>query len=394
MQKKMWRPGIAFVLMIATLLAACTPAAPPAVPAAQATKPPVSQSPAATAATPTTAAVSQSPAAMAATPTAAAVKAAATATPQPATVKAIVNPATSAAGLFYGVEKGYFAEQGITLDMKILNRLDDAVGPLSTGDLDIGFGALGAGLFNAFARGIEMRIIAGYAYYPPGDKFVMWLVRKDLVGQIKDYSDLKGRAIASNRRGTIGELTLDKALAKANLKIDDVNFVEISLADMLVAFGNKSIDVAYGYEPMITRAGAMGLAEPWKSISEATPNYLIALAVASPKFLSEKRDVANRFMVAYLKAVHVYNDVFFKNKGDRAGMLAALGKYSGIGDQALLDKMAPASIQPDGAIDVKSLNEQMDWYVQHGYVEKRVPLESKVDTGPIDYAVKLLGKYQ
>lgn len=302
--------------------------------------------------------------------------------------------ATSAAGIYYALEKGYFAEQGITLEMTGMRNMVDMVAPLTTGDLDIGAGGVASGVFNAFERDIGLRLIAGYIVYVVGDRFSMWLVRKDLAGQVKDYADLKGKKVATSAKGTVGEMGMHFALARGGLSINDAEHVELGFGDAIAALANKGIDVASSIEPFITQAVSQGIAQTWKSTSEVVPDYQAGIFVASPKFMAEKRDVANRFMVAYLQGARGYTDVFFKNKGGREGGLAALAKYSGIKDQVLLEKMAPVYIEPNSSVYTKNLTEQMEWYIKVGYVKTRVSLERLVDTGPTDYAVKILGKYQ
>lgn len=137
-----------------------------------------------------------------------------------------------------------------------------------------------------------------------------------------------------------------------------------------------------------------GVAEPWKDIAEVLPNYQNGIWLASPQFVTQKRDVAQRWMVAWLKGAREYTDVFFKNKGDKAGMLAALIKYTPVKDAALYDKMGPTAVGVNGDVDAKNIAEQMEWYMGAGYVKTRLPVEKLVDNGLAEYAVKQLGRYQ
>src|SRR5207248_6849094 len=141
------------VLALAALLgaAACAPgAAPPsAAPAPTAASGPAAQS---TGAAPGAAA--------AAAPTA---PAAAASAPAPLRLRVATIRITADAGLYIADEKGYFKEQGIDVDWVDFATAAEATAPLGAGQLDIGVGAVGAGLFNAMARGIDIRLVADKA---------------------------------------------------------------------------------------------------------------------------------------------------------------------------------------------------------------------------------------
>ena len=53
------------------------------------------------------------------------------------------------------------------------------VAPLGTGQLDAGAGSASAGLYNAVARGIKIKIVADKASSAPGYGATKILVRKD-----------------------------------------------------------------------------------------------------------------------------------------------------------------------------------------------------------------------
>src|SRR3954447_21652459 len=74
---------------------------------------------------------------------------------------------TADAGLYIAEQKGYFDEQGIDVDWVDFVTAGDTIAPLGTGQLEVGVGAVGAGLFNAFLRGIDIRLVADKAATSP-----------------------------------------------------------------------------------------------------------------------------------------------------------------------------------------------------------------------------------
>ncbi len=389
-----WLSFLFLVVLSASLLVACAPqaAVPTPTPIAKA---PVSTSQPAAGGT-TTSATSAGTAKPAAT-TAASPKPATTAAAAPAkttNIKVGHLAVSSVGGLYYAMEKGLFAQEGINIELVSFKSITEMIAPLSKGELDIGHGSVAAGLFNAVSRGVDAKIVGGTSELPPGNKYAVWLIRKDLVGQVKDYSDLKGKKIAISSMGGLGEVALAKALAKANLTMSSVEVVQLGFPDMIVALGNNSVDLAYGLEPYITTALEKGVAAPWKDISEVIPNYQIGIWLASPQFVGPNREVAKRWMVAWLKGAREYTDVFFKNKGDKAGVVASLIKYTSIKDPALYDKMGPVSLSFNGYVMNQNISEQQDYYSSVGGVQSKVNIDALVDNGLADYAVQLLGKYQ
>src|ERR1041384_3283258 len=97
------------------------------------------------------------------------------------TVTVGVAAATSDAPIYIADKKGFFKAEG--LDVKVTNfkSASDMVAPLGTGQLDAGAGSASAGLYNAVARGIRIKIVADKASSTPGYSGTKVIVRKDHV---------------------------------------------------------------------------------------------------------------------------------------------------------------------------------------------------------------------
>jgi len=301
---------------------------------------------------------------------------------------------TSGAGYYIAQDKAYFREQALSLDLQKFTTGGEQIPVLATGQLDIGVGAVSAALFNAIARGVPIKAVADHGSSLPGRSAGSLSVRKDLIesGAFKDYADLKGRSIAVASLDSSSEVQLVRALARANLTLDDMRVTVLSFPDMAAAFASKAIDAAIYQEPFTTRSIEAGLVVRWKGADEYYPNQQVAVLMLSPAFAA-KQDLAKRFVLAYLRGVRDYVDAFDKGVG-KDEVVTILTRYTAIKERPLYDKMVPSGLQPDGRINVESLKQDLDYYVKKGVVTGTVDLTQLVDTSYIEHALGQLGPYQ
>jgi NitT/TauT family transport system substrate-binding protein len=243
------------------------------------------------------------------------------------------------------------------------------------------------------SRDIPVKIVADKGINIPGQGYYRLIIRKDLVGKIKDYSDLRGKKIAIAGTASLDEIALDRVLNKTGLSTKDVDLQVIrAFPDMLVSLANKSIDAAMVIEPFVTQAIEKGLADPWKDPFEYDPDAQTALLVFGTS-LTNNPDLANRFMTAYIQAVRDYNDAFFKNQ-NKAEIINILREYSVIKDTDLLEKMYPTGLNPDGYVRSKGIQLDLAWYKEHNLLKNSINYEDTVSNQHIDFAIGILGKYQ
>ena len=116
---------------------------------------------------------------------------------------------------------------------------------LFTGELDAGVGSASAGLYNAVARGINIKIVADKSSSAPGYGQTKLLVRKDssLTADVtRVLKDLKGMTFAMNAPGVSNTSSLNDVLTSVGLKYSDVKTVDLAFPEHVVALKNKSVD--------------------------------------------------------------------------------------------------------------------------------------------------------
>ena len=307
-----------------------------------------------------------------------------------------ITPAMSTAGLFIAYEKGYFAEQGINLVMQQIPRAGAQMVPfLATGQLMVGCGNLNAGLYNAIANDIPLKVVADKGTVTPAHGYLALIIRKAHIdsGRYKVLKDLKGMTIALTARGVSQEIVVDKYLKKAGLTLDDVKFVNLSWADMNVALANGAIDATIQVEPLVAQAVEKGIAVRIMGDDEVYPNQQSAVIMYSPIFIEKQPELAKAFMIAYVKGMRDYNDAFEKNMG-KEDVIKILMKHTKVKDRETYNKVATVGLHHDGMLNVATMKQDAQWLYEKGYVKQQPDIENITDLSYVNYAVKQLGPYK
>jgi ABC-type nitrate/sulfonate/bicarbonate transport system substrate-binding protein len=318
---------------------------------------------------------------------------AAPATPAPATVKVGVTPLLTVSGLYVALERGYFAEQGLDVVMENIANPASMVPSLATGQIDVGNGALSAGLWNAIARGADIRLVALQSAIRPGIPGAAYVVRRQELesGVFADFSSLRGKRVSINGLGNFTHIVLAKAAERGGLTLADVELVDMGQPDAVLALANGSIDVAQLSEPIRSGAVAQGFAAVWKDFAEIYPNQQATAWVYSPQFASERPEVGRRTMVALLRGIRDVYDAFNRDI-DRDQVIDIVARYLAVRDRGPYLTMR-LGVDPNGEFDVELLQSDVDWYVANGFSPQRVDVARTIDRSFVDYALQQLGRY-
>jgi NitT/TauT family transport system substrate-binding protein len=313
-------------------------------------------------------------------------------------VKIGTNGLVSDAVFYIASDLGYFAGQSIKVEFVHFPAGPQMVAPLGTGQIDVGGGATSAGLFNAVARGINMRAVADKGSTPPGYEYFPLLVRKDLIdsGRIKIFADFKGLKVADGGKGGAQAAALNAALMKGGLTYNDVQHVYMGYAQHVAALANGSVDFSVTAEPMATMALKTGKAVKFPD-QQYYPNQQAAVLLYSGDFIQKRHDVASRFMIAYVQAARFYNGALKDGgfHGKNAGeVIQILTRNTKIDDPALYRQMVPNGVSSDARLNLESLEKDYKFYAEQNYIEKPVEISNVVDTTFVENANKVLGSYQ
>ena len=314
---------------------------------------------------------------------------------EPVTVHVGIIQAVSDAPFFIADKKGYFLREGVTVEFVVLK---DMIPSLATGQIDVAGISTSASLFNAAARGIDVKIVADKGSTPLGYGYQPILVRKDLVvsGKVKSFADFKGLKVAGFNNGSASMSTLNDALAKGGLKLADVTVVYMAFAQHVLALTNGAVDASITTEPSASEAVKRGVAVRFAGDDSIYPDHQLAVVLYGGEFIKKQADVGRRFMRAYIRAAREYNDALKDGKlagANAAEVIGILTEYTAIKDVQVHRDSTAAGINPNGAVYVASLKKDLDFFKAQGLISGKVSVEQVLDTTFAEAAVKELGPY-
>src|SRR3954470_15391868 len=197
--------GVQVSLALGCASPAAAPAAKPAAPAASGAAAPAAAPPASSAAAPA-----------AAPPTAPSGAPAAVAPPPRQAMKYGYVPILAGSAMFISQDRGYFAEQGIDLEMVSFDSGALLSPAVAAGQLEAGHGTPGPALFNVLAREITMKAVSVISW-----NGTVVMVRKDLAdaGQIQTVQDLKSKRVSLMVEGSPIDFTMRRVLYQNGLSL-------------------------------------------------------------------------------------------------------------------------------------------------------------------------------
>ena len=282
------------------------------------------------------------------------------------------------APLYIALEKGYFSEAGLDVDLVPIKASSDIPALLAAGDVDFGTGQPNATFYNAAAAGIDDPVVLATNAYDEQTRLPGLLVRKDLIdaGEVDGAGDLTGRTVA-----VIGPSTSSQYFAEAAIRADGgdpstVEFTVMGLPDMLSALSNGKVDAAWMFEPLASTAISEDIAVPVTAVGEVAPGFPTWLQ-ASEKVVSAQPEAVEDFVGASIKALEFYDAAL--EEGRRDEVVEILTEYTAMDDPSDWEDTELPTVSTDGAIDAASVDAFQQYLVDGGVIDAVTPLSEYAD---------------
>lgn len=311
----------------------------------------------------------------------------------PRAVEVGVVGAYSDAPLYLALERGYFEQYGLEVELSTFANSGEMVAPLGSDQIDVGGGAVAPGLWNAVARGIDVRAFADKGSNSEDFSYSGFILAPG--SPIDSCGDLEGARIGISATSNGVLHSQEIFLNSCDLSLEDVETEVLGFSEMAAAVDQGSVDAAYSIEPSMTIAEAEGLAEIWLREGEIREGgSQQAILLASPAFRSD-RALASRFAVAYALGVRDYRAAVIESEGPTPEeFIDVLVENTSLQDRALYDEVVPAFMAENGELNLDSMRSDFEWFKERGDIEADdVEFSDAVDTSYVEFAEAYLEEF-
>lgn len=280
-------------------------------------------------------------------------------------------PIMKFATLYVANTRGIFEKYGLDVEVQSVRSGTEIIAFLTQGRVDVGGIAIVASTWNAWNRGMDMRVIAPGALEPLTGSPTKMLVRTDLWndGTVRSVADLRGRRVAmAGGPGSGGEYLASKALERGNLTIRDVQALNIGNPDIPAAFAGGSIDAGILGSPFADQILASGNAVVLEE--DLTPEAMTVAFVGSGRFVTERPDVARRFVLALMEAAHMMQGDQYLSPENMRAYLSHINTT-----EEALRTGAPVIYDPDQEISLEGLRDVERVHRENGRTEYRTAFD-------------------
>ena len=257
----------------------------------------------------------------------------------PVSISVAETAGIPSAFLEYGVQEGYFEDEGLEVSVDTSTGGAAAVPALVSGDIQFA-GSNSVSALLAMGQGLPVSIVAPgtFGSETPEEDFSAVFVSSD--SDITRPADLDGSTVAVNTLENIGDLTISEVIDADGGDSSSVEFVEIGFPDMLPALDRGQVDAAWLIEPFVT----MGLEdenEPvlWPYV-DSYPGLMVGSFLTTNQYAEENAEVVEAFQdaLANTAAAVAEDDGAFRD---------ALPELSQVSEEA-----AEAMVLPEWRADV------------------------------------------
>lgn len=217
------------------------------------------------------------------------------------TVKVGVVPVATVAPLYLGIEKGFFEDEGLTVEPEAVTTSPAIIAAVTSGEMQFGFSAT-ASIMQADARDVPNSVVVGGSLSPSSEPATGLIASRD--GGIAEVTDLSGKTIAVNELQGQSELGIRALAERAGVSQDDMEFIALPFPEMAAALDGGRADAAGMVQPFAATAEKAGHAVIVDDYyAEMDPALTVTSWFASDPYIAENSDVVERFSAALSRSM-------------------------------------------------------------------------------------------
>ncbi|TMR90282.1 transporter substrate-binding domain-containing protein [Nonomuraea basaltis] len=284
------------------------------------------------------------------------------------TIKVGAIPIPDSVSLYVAINKGYFKQEGLTVEPVTITGGAAAMPKLMSGELDATLQNYVSGLV-AFSKGQKIKLVAEASQGAPNTFNIM--VPKD--SPINTVADLKGKTVAVNTLNNIATLAVETQLKVAGLTKDDVKYKEVAFPDMGNALTNGLADAGWMVEPFITTTqSTQGFRKLADTMTGQTENFPISGWSVTEAWAQKNPKTVAAFQRAIAKALKDLST-------DRKELEKALPTYTKI-DAKTASVITPLAYPTE--LTANRLQKVADLLLEYKYIESQIDVKSIIVPAP------------
>jgi NitT/TauT family transport system substrate-binding protein len=222
-------------------------------------------------------------------------------------IKVGILPLTGLAPVWYGIEEGYFEEEGLDVTTEIGGGGAELTPAVLNDDYQFAIGEY-MSTMQARENNVGIQIFSNLTNgASSADQGINALLVKADSG-IDSVEDLAGKTIAVNGLNGLEDVAIKTILDENGIDPNAVEFVEVSFPDMNAAVESGQVDVAAQPEPFVTLGEQAGLVSLLDPFYEALPGLPLGLVFGSEEWLKDNPDLADAFHRALVRSIEASSD--------------------------------------------------------------------------------------
>lgn len=299
------------------------------------------------------------------------------------TIKIGVVKTASTAGVYIAMDKGYFAAEGLEVDLVNFDASEPIAVAVVSGALDFGVTGLTGGLYSLAGQG-ALRIIAGQHREAPGFHSQAYLAsNRAYDAGLRTPKDIAGHSFAITQFGSTTHYALGLLADKYGFALKAMRLQPLTtITNMITATSGGQVDamIATGTAALVPVRSGNAKLLGW--VGDETPWQLGAVFTATTT-ADRKRDLVEHFLRAWRNATAAYHDAFTGDGETRRDgptapeMLAIIAKYTGQSPDQVHDVISYYDRQ--GALDVKDVLHQIAWYKAQNLLKGDIDGDALID---------------
>ena len=221
-------------------------------------------------------------------------------------------------GFVIGEKKGFFAREGITLDIFYTRGGAETLQPVATGNAEFGWANGTFGVLGAYEKGAAVKIVS--AEFTGSDVF--WYVKAD--SPYRTFGDLVGQKIGFSSPGSSSHVILLRMMELSKFTAEAVpvggvpdNFTAVMTGQIAAGWAVPPFRLADAQKGLV-RIIARG--DEFKELKDIT----FRVNIANAAFLKKSPDVARAFLRAYQRSL----DYMYANSKEAMAAFADFNKLS------------------------------------------------------------------